>query len=260
MEWRFGFAVLLMCASQVTQVCGTAEAQEQGPTQGGASQAVRSDARSARQDLEPAVPQPGKADGKGNPELGRERRPPYRFAKSDVLEINFTYTPEFNQSVTVQPDGRIALRGAGQVIAEDRTSAELMVAIRDAYAGTLHDPEVTVVLKDFDKPFFIASGEVSHPGKYELRSDTTVSEAVAIAGGFTAQARHSQVLLFRRVSPETVEARVIDVKRMLQNHDLNEDPRLAAGDFVVVPKSTVAKIMRYMPTTSMGMFLTSGHF
>ena len=128
MEWRFGFAVLLMCASQFTQVCGTAEAQEQGPTQGGASQAVRSDARSARQDLEPAVPQPGKADGKGNPELGRERRPPYRFAKSDILEINFTYTPEFNQSVTVQPDGRIALRGAGQVIAEDRTSAELHFA------------------------------------------------------------------------------------------------------------------------------------
>jgi polysaccharide export outer membrane protein len=242
------------------QVCGTALAQTQGPTQGGASHAVLSDTSRVGKDIEPAVPQPGKAGGTGNPQLGRECRPLYRFRKSDVLEINFTFVPEFNQTVTVQPDGRISLRGADSVSAEGLTSAELVESIREAYAGTLHDPKLSVIAKEFDKPFFIASGEVARPGKYELRSDTTVAEGVAIAGGFTAQSKHSQVLLFRRISAETVEAHVIDVKHMLQAHDLNEDPRLEAGDFLVVPKSTVAKVMRYMPTTSMGMFLTSGHF
>jgi polysaccharide biosynthesis/export protein len=259
MNRKFGFRVLLSLAL-LLQVCGTAAAQRQGPTQGGASHTVLSDTSRVGENIEPAVPQPGKAGGTGNPELGRERRPLYRFRKSDVLEINFTFTPEFNQTVTVQPDGRISLRIAGSVVAEGLTSAELEEAIGSAYAGTLHDPKLTVIAKDFDKPFFIASGEVSRPGKYELRSETTVAEAVAIAGGFTPQSKHSQVLLFRRVSPEIVEAHVIDVKHMLQAHDLNEDPRLLPGDFLVVPKSTVAKVMRYMPTTTMGMFLTSGHF
>jgi polysaccharide export outer membrane protein len=158
-------------------------------------------------------------------------------SKSDVLEVSFTFTPEFNQTVTVQPDGRIALRSTSAVTAEGKTAAELEESIRAAYAGILHEPEVTVTLKDFDKPFFIASGEVTHPGKYELRSQTTVAEAVAIAGGFNLQAKHSQVILFRRVSPELVEARVVDVKRILKEKDLNEDVTLQAGDFLVVPKS-----------------------
>jgi len=259
MNLRFGYVVSLGF-TLLFQVCGTATAQTQGPTQGGASHAVLSDISHVGVDIEPAVPQPGKAGGTGNPELGRERRPLYRFHKSDVLDINFTFTPEFNQTVTIQPDGRISLRGVDSVVAEERTSAELAESIRDAYAGMLHDPKVTVVAKEFDKPFFIASGEVARPGKYELRSNTTVAEAVAIAGGFTPQSKHSQVLLFRRISPETIEAHVIDVKHMFQARNLNEDPRLEAGDFLVVPKSTVAKVMRYMPTTSMGMFLTSGHF
>jgi polysaccharide export outer membrane protein len=181
-------------------------------------------------------------------------------SKSDVVDVNFTFTPEFNQTVTVQPDGRIALRSASAVVAEGKTAEELEDSIRKAYAGALHDPEVTVTLKEFDKPFFIASGEVGHPGKYELRSPTTAAEAVAIAGGFTAQSKHSQVIVFRRVSPELVEARVVNVKKILKEKDLGEDLTLEAGDFVVVPKSLVSNVMRFMPTTSMGMFVTSGHF
>jgi polysaccharide export outer membrane protein len=181
-------------------------------------------------------------------------------SKSDVVEVSFTFTPEFNQTATVQPDGRIALRSASAVIAEGKTAEELEETIRTAYTGILHEPEVTVTLKEFDKPFFIASGEVGHPGKYELRSPTTVSEAVAMAGGFTEKAKHSQVIVFRHVTPEMVEARIINVKRVLKAHDLNEDMALQAGDFLVVPKSLVSNVMRFMPTTSMGMFLTSGNF
>jgi len=65
---------------------------------------------------------------------------------------------------------------------------EMQQAVANAYRGFLHEPEVTVTLKDFDKPYFLASGEVARPGKYELRGDLTVNEAVAIAGGFTQQA------------------------------------------------------------------------
>lgn len=259
LQWRRAILVLALVVQPIPAICRPARVQEPRDTQGGSVRSAPPDAGSARP-AGPAAPQPGRADGTGNPLLGVERRPLYRFAASDVLEVSFTFTPEFNQTAVVQPDGRIALRGAGVVIAEGKTAAELEESIRQAYAGRLHEPEVTVTVKDFDKPYFIASGEVARPGKYELRSPTTAAEGVAIAGGFTPQSKHSQVILFRRISPELVEARVLDVKRMLKAKDLNEDVTLQAGDFLVVPKSVVSKVMRFMPTTSMGMYLTSGHF
>ncbi len=204
--------------------------------------------------------QPGGADETGNPALRGERRPLYRLHKSDVLEIGFTFSPEFNQTLSVQPDGYIALKGIGIIFAEGQTLAELKDAIYKTYAPTLHNPEVTIALKEFDKPYFIAGGEVARPGKYELRSDTTVNEAVAMAGGFTQQARHSQVLLFRRITNEIVEARIINVKKMLQSHDLGEDMHLQAGDLVFVPQSTISKIKKYMPVPSLGMYMNGSQF
>ena len=203
---------------------------------------------------------PGQADGKGDPALGGERHPLYRLTKSDILEVNFTFSPEFNQSLTVPPDGFVALRGAGQVLAEGSTVAEFQHAILKAYSSFLHDPEVTVTLKDFEKPYFLASGEVSHPGKYELRGDLTVNEALAIAGGLTQQALHSQVVLFRRVSLDVAEAHLIDVKKMLNSHNLSEDWHLQPGDFIFVPQSRISKIRKFVPASSMSWYLNPLQF
>ena len=207
-----------------------------------------------------ATTQPGRADEKGNPALRGERRPFYRLHKSDVLDVDFIFSPEFNQTVSVQPDGYIGLKGVGMILAEGQTVVELEKTVGNAYTPTLHNPEITIALKEFEKPFFVATGELARPGKYELRGDTTVNEAVAIAGGFTKQAKHSQVLLFRRVTENVMEARVLNVKRMLETHDLDEDLHLQPGDLLYVPQSTVSKIRRYMPVPNLGMYLNSSQF
>jgi polysaccharide biosynthesis/export protein len=202
------------------------------------------------------ITQPGKAGGKGDPAFGGERHPLYRLTKSDTVDLNFTFSPDFNQSFTVQPDGFVALRGAGTLFVEGLTIPETQLAVSNAYRGFLHEPEVTVTLKEFDKPYFLASGEVAHPGKYELRGDLTVNEAVAIAGGFTQQARHSQVVLFRRISAYVAESHVIDLKKMLDSHDLREDLHLQPGDFIFVPQSRISKLRKYVPTNSIGWNLS----
>src|SRR4051812_25181500 len=93
----------------------------------------------------------------------------YRVTPGDVIQLTFPYVPEFDQTVAVQPDGYVSLRGADELHAAGRTVPELRAAVVDAYATTLRDAVVTVVLKEFEKPSFIASGEVEHPGRYELR-------------------------------------------------------------------------------------------
>ena len=184
----------------------------------------------------------------------RDRYPRYKLRSGDVFEVNFELSPEFNQNVSVQPDGFITLRGVGDVHVAGQTVPELTATLRTAYNQILHDPLISVTLKDFEKPYFIADGQVGRPGKYELRGDTTLTEAIAMAGGFQDTAKHSQVLLFRRVSDQWVSAKIIDVKKMENTKNLSEDPLLHPGDMLFVPKNRLSKIKPFLPTSSMGSF------
>jgi len=188
------------------------------------------------------------------------RYPRYKIGSGDTFDVNFELSPEFNQTVTVQPDGFITLRSVGDVNVAGQTVPQLTQTLKQAYAKILNDPLIVVMLKDFEKPYFIADGQVGKPGRYDLRGDVTLAEAIAIAGGFTDAAKHSQVLLFRRVSDEWVEAKVVNIKQMLKNGNLHEDPHLHPGDMLVVPKNTLSKIQRYIPSSSMGAFTQFGKF
>jgi polysaccharide export outer membrane protein len=114
---------------------------------------------------------------------------------------------------------------------------------------------ITIVLKDFEKPYFIAAGQVGHPGKYDLRSDLTVTEAVAIAGGFNDKAKHSQVVLFCPAANAMFETRIIDAKTLLASRDLNEDVRLEPGDMLYVPQSKISRLERFIRAANIGMYL-----
>jgi polysaccharide export outer membrane protein len=184
----------------------------------------------------------------------QQRYPRYKLAVGDQFDVSFELSPEFNQTVTVQPDGYITLRGAGDVHVEGQTVPELTETLRRAYSKILHDPLISVILRDFEKPYFIADGQIGKPGKYELRGDTTLTEAIAIAGGFQDSAKHSQVLLFRRVDNDWVSAKIINVKEMEKKGNLHEDPYLHPGDMVFVPKNRYSKIKPFLPSASMGTF------
>lgn len=190
----------------------------------------------------------------GGPALQR-RNPRYQLCAGDVMDLVFTISPEFNQTVTIQPDGFISLQSVGDVHVEGQTVPQAVETIRQAYINILHDPVVSVSLKDFNKPYFIASGEVMKPGKFDLRGETTVSEAIATAGGFTDGAKQSEVLVFRRISDQWTEVKRINVKHLLHAQNLQEDPELHPGDMIWVPKGFIGKLKRVIPTSNIGILM-----
>lgn len=195
-----------------------------------------------------------KAAGTGDPQF-QSRVNRYRIAPGDSFDINFELSPEFNQAgVAVQPDGYVTLRGVGDVKVQGQTVPQLTETLRKAYGKILNSPIISVVLKDFEKPYFVADGQIGKPGKYDLRGEVTLTQAIAIAGGFTDASKHSQVLLFRRVNDEWMEAKIINVKKMEKAGDLTEDPLLHPGDMLFVPKNTISKIDHFFPSASMGTF------
>jgi polysaccharide export outer membrane protein len=181
-----------------------------------------------------------------------QRYPRYLLRASDVLQLTFPISPEFDQTISIQPDGFVSLKGVGDLYIAGKSLPELSESLHKVYGNFLNDPIINIEMKDFEKPYFTAGGEFGKPGKYELRGDTTVAEAVAIAGGFTEKAKHSEVLVFRKVPGGWQAATRLDVKQMLINGDLAEDVHLRSGDMIYVPKNLFSKFKEFIPNTGMG--------
>jgi polysaccharide export outer membrane protein len=184
----------------------------------------------------------------------QQRHPRYLLRAGDVFDVNFEYSPEFNQTVNVQPDGFITLREAGDIYVQGLTLEQLNQAIRTGYKDVLHAPSIAIIPKNFEQPYFVVGGEVKTPGKFDLRGPMTVAQAVALAGGFTESAKHSHVLLFHRESPDqAIVVHTLNVKRMLNHEDLKEDAELRPGDMIYVPQNTISKIKGYViPKATVG--------
>jgi protein involved in polysaccharide export with SLBB domain len=54
-------------------------------------------------------------------------------------------------------------------------------------------------------------------------------------------AEPSRVPLFRRISDQWTEARIINMNKMLNSRNLREDLVLQPGDMLVVPKNALSK-------------------
>jgi polysaccharide biosynthesis/export protein len=188
----------------------------------------------------------------------QQRNPRYQVMRSDVLMVSFPLSTELNEVVTVQPDGYVTLASIGSVYLQGMTVPEIVDTLKKAYAHVLHDPIISVDLINFQKPYFTVSGQVGKPGQYDLRADTTVSEAIAVAGGFLPTAK-TQVFFYHRVSSEWVEVKKLHVKELLHGKNVNEDVHLQPGDMVFVPEKFIANVRKYVPYST-GMNVNPSSF
>jgi polysaccharide biosynthesis/export protein len=218
-------------------------------------------ASTAQSTAQPAAPTAPIADAAG---AADEWKPwtggRYRITPADVLELRFPFVPELDQTLSVQPDGHVTLREVGDLRVQGRTLPELRTAISEAYTPLVRDPQFTLVLKEFEKPYFVAAGQVTRPGRYELRGATTLTQALAFAGGPNNLAKVSEVVIFRHLTDETVSVRQVNVKEMYAKRNLHEDPILRPGDTIYIPKSKLGKLDPILSKVSMGVFLNPYDF
>ena len=179
----------------------------------------------------------------------------YRLQPGDVLEIQFRYSPEFNQTVTVQPDGYITLEIGGDLKVAGFTIEQTRAAILRQARTRLQDPVATIVLKEFQRPYFVVAGEVNQPGKIEMRERVTAIQAIMLAGGMKETAKSSQVVVFRKINSDVAEVKLLNLKNIRRTSDLENDLTLQAGDMVFVPRDKISKIERFMKLASVAAFM-----
>lgn len=195
----------------------------------------------------------------------QQQRPPrlttvteerYRLQPGDVLEVQFRYSPEFNQTVTVQPDGYVSLEIGGDLKVAGMTVEQTRLAILRKASTRLQDPVATVILKEFQKPYFVVAGEVATPGKIEMRQRVTAIQAIMLAGGLKEGAKASQIVVFRQLNnSDLAEVKLLNLKSIRRTSDLENDLTLQPGDMVFVPRDKITKIERFMRLASVAAFI-----
>ena len=121
----------------------------------------------------------------------------YRIGPEDVLEIDVWSRPELSRKVPVRPDGRISLPLINDVQTSGLTPMELRDILLARLAEYVTAPEVSVIVTEVRSFRVSVLGEVSRPGRFELKSQIRLVDALALAGGLTQYAKHSNIVVLR---------------------------------------------------------------
>jgi polysaccharide export outer membrane protein len=183
-------------------------------------------------------------------------RKEYRIQQGDTLRVavyrGVTVPKEYDQQITVQPDGRITLvNHATPIQAAGLTTAELQSVIHDIYSQIFaEDPtgasfEVTVQFLTSQKAEWLpdqvyVTGQVYEPAAIPYREGLTIIQAVTYAGGWRYTADESRVVVLRSNAEGATVSTEVNLEAIVE-HEGN-DLVLFPGDIVFVPLSTIAKI------------------
>lgn len=156
----------------------------------------------------------------------------YQIGPEDVLSISVWKTPDLTQEETVRPDGRIGLKLIGEIPAAGMTIATLRQFLTEKYRDFVPEAEVSVSLKEMNSFKVYLLGKVTKPGEYRVKSQLTVLQALAMAGGFTAYANERGVKILRHQGGQDLMLS-FDYREVMQGKA--PDLRLQPGDRLLVP-------------------------
>ena len=167
----------------------------------------------------------------------------YIIGPEDVLEITIWRNTDLSKSVAVRPDGRISLPLMGDVGAAGRTVAQLAEAIADKLKEFKENPQVSIVVKEVNSYAIYVLGEVSKPGKYPLKSKTTLLQAITLASGFTPAAARNKIVVFRFGDQGGKDIKIkASYDDIIMRDDSPQNIQLKPGDTIVVPSETMVLI------------------
>ena len=159
--------------------------------------------------------------------------PDYRMGPEDQIRVSVWENKDLTLDLVVRPDGKISMPLIQDVVAEGQTAMELGNTIHDKLLTFIKEPQVSVIVLQVNAPKYFVIGNVAKPGTYPLRSETSVLQALSLAGGFTQFASPRNIKLIRNTAGKQ------EVRKINYNNLIDESGEgnflLKSGDTIVVP-------------------------
>jgi len=165
----------------------------------------------------------------------------YVIQPGDQMSLDFYMNPEFNDDVTVRPDGKVTLRLVGDVQAAGLTPDKFAEALDKDYLSELRNPDAVVHVKNMPSRQVFVQGQVSKPGVFPLEPGMTALQAISEAGGLTEDAGKGAVLIRRDACGQPYGVKV-DIASASGHPGSGQDVALAPRDIIVVPRSGIASV------------------
>jgi polysaccharide export outer membrane protein len=158
----------------------------------------------------------------------------YVIGLGDVLEIFVWRNQQLSREVVVRPDGKISLPLIQDIQAEGLTALQLRDEITRRFDEHLDHPRVTIIVSQINSYKVNVLGRVMRPGVYPITGNTTLLEAISMAGGFTEWANKRKIAVITHQGGE--EKRItVNYKKIASGKDPGQNIILKRGDTIIVP-------------------------
>jgi polysaccharide biosynthesis/export protein len=159
----------------------------------------------------------------------------YVIGPEDLLIITVWKNEALSRTLPVRPDGKISLPLLHDVQAAGLTPMQLRDKLANALGEFLPNPEVAVTVSDVRSYRVSVLGEVQKPGVLQLKADTSVLEAIALAGGFRDFASPGKIMILRKDATGVTHKIPFNYNRVVKDNKSQDNVTLKSGDVVVVP-------------------------
>lgn len=164
----------------------------------------------------------------------------FSLGKGDVLAVSVYDEPDLSvDGIPVRPDGKISFPLIGDVVVAGRTVESIRLDITERLRQYLLQPRVAVVVREFRSIEYTVYGEVVRPGVYPLKTEVTITEALANAGGLAKGSFKSSSVELADLQNAFIaragKVLPVDFVRLIRKGDLRFDIPLQPGDFINIP-------------------------
>lgn len=163
----------------------------------------------------------------------------YKIETGDVVSITVYEQPDLSTKARLDSAGEIAFPLIGGVQIGGLSVNEAVKKITSLLEKDyLVNPQVSIFIQEYHPKKVFVMGFVNKPGEYELSKDrdTTVIEAITMAGGFKEGAAQNGTKIMRKEgsSQTTIPVKITEI---MQKGNKEGDVPLKPGDVIVVPES-----------------------
>jgi polysaccharide export outer membrane protein len=158
----------------------------------------------------------------------------YRVGAGDLLHVSVFDHPELLVDLRVSESGKITFPLLGQIMVAGMSTHDVESTLTRGLAtgGFVHEPQVSVLVTDFESQKVSVMGQVAKPGQYALTASEQVLDALAQAGGVVNLIAADDATLLRKDGTRLP----IDLLAMF-NGDPTQNPAVGAGDTIYVPRA-----------------------